>query len=92
MTYLAVYPPTAFVTDMFRRTTVKPVIIEFHNTVPSLGTRLWQLVPIEFHFDTKRNEKAWTNTIDQIKELKILLQTKVCLYQYYLTLVQFNSL
>ena len=69
MPYPKLYPPIAFVTDMFGSTPLKLVMIEFHNTLASLGTRLWQLVPIEFHFDTKRNEKAWTNTIDQIKEL-----------------------
>jgi len=79
MTYLALHPPPAFVTDMFRRTTVKPVIIEFHNTVPSLGTRLWQLVPIEFHYGDKRNEKAWANTI---KQIQVLITEKLPHYGY----------
>lgn len=46
---------------------MKPIIIEFHNTLPSLGTRLWPFVPKSFI--TKKDEKAWKMTIEQIKEL-----------------------
>ena len=69
MTNPALYPPTALLTDMFRRTILKPVIIEFHNTLVSLGTRLWQLVPSQFHYETKRDEKAWESTISLVQEL-----------------------
>ena len=70
---LTLYPPVASMTDMLmranRRTLLKPVIIEFHNTLVSLGTRLWQLVPSQFHYETKRDEKAWESTISLVQEL-----------------------
>ena len=70
MTYRTLYPPTPL---NYRRmildpisTFLKPVSIEFHETLASLGTRLWGMIPRSHQ---RRDEKAWEKTLVEIKEM-----------------------
>ena len=75
MTLSTLYPPTT----LFNRRTLlepvntflKPVSIEFHETLASLGMRLWQMIPQYYKITShsKRDGKAWEETLTQIKEM-----------------------
>ena len=53
------------------------VNIEFHNTLASLGVRLWQLIPKAVF--KKKNEKAWENTV---KEVRWMVRSRLHVYGY----------
>ena len=66
-------PPDA----MYWRRPMTKIQIEFHNTCPSLGVRLWQLIPTAW-LRTK-DAKAWKATI---KEVQWIVRSRIHVYGY----------